>query len=188
MQATKTLITAEEFYEIAPKLGHCELVKGEIIEMAPTGLVHGKIAMKVGTRLSNYVEAQELGVVFAAETGFIVEPATDGDARDTVRGPDVAYVSQEQIPEEGLDDAWGNFPPDLAVEVVSKNDREKQVLEKVGEYLDAGVRLVWVVRPKDKTVTIYRPNGDVELLHASDTLTGEDVVPGFSYSVSEIFS
>ena len=71
--------------------------------------------------------------------------------------------------------------------MVSKNDREKQVLVKVGEYLDAGVRLVWVVRPQNQTVTIYRPNGDVELLHAADTLTGEDVVPGFSYLVSEIF-
>lgn len=187
MQGTKTLITADEFHEIAPKLGRCELVKGEIIEMAPTGLVHGKITMKIGTRLFNYVDAQKLGVVFAAETGFIVEPATNEDGRDTVRGPDVAYVSKKRIPDEGLDDAWGDFPPDLAVEVVSKNDREKQVLEKVGEYLDAGVRLVWVVRPKNKTIAIYRPNGDVDLLRADDTLTGEDVLPGFSCSVFEIF-
>jgi Uma2 family endonuclease len=187
VKGTKTIITAEEFYEIAPKLGHCELVKGEIIEMAPPGLVHGEITMTIGTQLFNHVKTNKLGKVFAAETGFIVEPATDGDPRDTVRGPDVAYVNQTRIPEEGFDDTWGNFPPDLAVEVVSKNDREKQVLEKVGEYLDAGVRLVWVIRPKNKTVTIYRPNGEVELLHTDDTLNGEEVVQGFSCPVSDIF-
>ena len=188
MQGVKTLITAEEFFEISPKLEHCELVRGEIVEMAPPGLIHGEVTMTIGTSLFNYVKEHKLGKVLAAETGFILESATDDYSGDTVRGPDVSYVSQERVPEGGFDDAWGDFPPDLAVEVVSKNDREKQVLGKVGEYLDAGVRLVWVVRPQNQTVTIYRPNGDIELLHAGDALTGEDVVPGFSCRVSEFFA
>ncbi len=184
--ATKTLITADEFFKLAPQLGSCELVRGEIIEMSPPGLIHGRIAMRLGARLFNYVEEHDLGEVFAAETGFIVERATDEQPRDTVRGPDISFVSKERIPEGGFDDSWGDFPPDLVVEVMSKNDTQRQVLEKVGEYLDAGVCLVWVVRPKDKTVTIYRLNGEVEQLQVDDTLDGEDVLPGFSCPVSEI--
>jgi Uma2 family endonuclease len=186
--ATKTLITAEEFSKLAPHLGRCELVRGEIIEMSPPGLVHGKITMTLGARLFNYVEEHNLGEVFAAETGFIVEHSTDEQPRDTVRGPDIAFVKKERIPEGGFDDAWGDFAPDLVVEVMSKNDTQREVLEKVGEYLDAGVRLVWVVRPQNKTVTIYRLNGGVEQLQADDTLDGEDVLPGFSCPVSDVFA
>jgi len=186
--ATKTLITADEFFNLAPQLGRCELVKGEIIEMPPPGLIHGKIAMELGVRLFNYVKEHDLGQVFAAETGFIVEHATDEQSRDTVRGADVSFIRKERIPEGGFDDAWGDFPPDLVVEVMSKNDNQRQVLEKVGEYLDACVRLVWVVRPKDETVTIYRLNGEVEQLQVDDTLDGEDVLPGFICPVSDVFA
>lgn len=185
--ATKTLITADEFWKLAPELEHCELVRGEIVEMSPSGLIHGKITMRLGARLFNYVEKYDLGEVFAAETGFIVEHATDEEQRDTVRGPDVSFIRKERIPEGGLDEGWGDFPPDLAVEVMSKNDTQREVLEKVGEYLDAGVRLIWIVNPKNETVTVYRLNGEIEQLKADDILDGEDVVPGFSCTVSEIF-
>jgi len=184
---TKALITADEFFNLVPQLGHCELVEGEIIEMPPPGLIHGKITMEFGARLFIYAKEHNLGQVFAAETGFIVEPATDEHPRDTVRGADVSFIRKERIPEGGFDDAWGDFPPDLVVEVMSKNDTQKQVLEKVGEYLDAGVRLIWVARPKDKTVTIYRLNGEIEQLHVDGTLDGEDILPGFDCSVSDIF-
>ena len=186
--ATKNLITADEFFNLAPHLGRCELVRGEIIEMSPPGLIHGKTAMRLGAWLFNYVEEHNLGEVFAAETGFIVEHATDEQSHDTVRGPDISFVKKERIPEEGLDDAWGNFPPDLVVEVMSKNDTQREVLEKVGEYLDSGVLLVWVVRPQNKTVTIYRLNGEVEQLHVDDTLDGEDVIPGFNCLISDVFA
>ena len=186
--ATNTLITADEFFNLAPQLGYCELVKGEVIEMSPPGLIHGKIAMELGARLFIHAKEHNLGQVFAAETGFIVEHATDEHSRDTVRGVDISFVSKERIPEGGFDDAWGDFPPDLVVEVMSKNDTHRQVLEKVGEYLDVGVCLVWVVRPKDKTVTIYRNNGQVEQLQVDDTLDGEDVLPGFGCPVSDVFA
>ena len=197
--ATKTLITAEEFSKLAPHLGRCELVRGEIIEMSPPGLIHGKIAMTLGARLFNYVQGHNLGEVFAAEAGFIVEYAADEKSRDTVRGPDISFVKKERIPEGGFDDTWGDFSPDLVVEVMSKNDTHREVLEKVGEYLDAGVRLVWVVRPQNKTVTVYRLNGEIEQLQGDDRkplasvrlpnmLDGEDVLPGFSCSVSDIFA
>jgi len=186
--ATKTLITADEFFKLAPKLGRCELVRGEIIEMSPPGLIHGKVAMTFGAQLFIYVKEHDLGEVFAAETGFIVEHSTDERPRDTVRGPDIAFVKKERIPEGGFDDTWGDFSPDLVVEVMSKNDTQREVLEKVGEYLDAGVRLVWVVRPQNKTVTVYRLNGEVEQLQVDDMLDGEDVLPGFSYPVSDVFA
>jgi len=186
--ATRSLTTAEEFFKLAPHLERCELVRGEIIEMSPPGLIHGIIAMELGARLLMYAKEHDLGQVFAAETGFIVEHATDEQSRDTVRGPDISFVRKEHIPEGGFDDTWGDFPPDLVVEVMSKNDTQREVLEKVGEYLDAGVLLIWIVRPKDETVTVYRLNGEVEQLQVDDTLDGEYVLPGFSCSVSDIFA
>src|SRR5262245_10805712 len=105
---TKILITAEELLQM-PKDGYrYELVKGELRQMAPAGGEHGVIAAKLTRRLEIFVEEKGLGVVCAAETGFLI--ATNPD---TVRGPDLAFVSKERIPESGIPKGYWPFAPDL---------------------------------------------------------------------------
>jgi len=124
------------------------------------------------------VRQHQLGRVYTAETTFSVGKSG--------RKPDAAFVSKARLPENRRQAS--PVPPDLAIEVVSPSDKVYDVQEKVFEYLDAGTKMVWVVEPVSKTVTVYRSRNDIKTLTANDTLTGEDVVEGFSCSVAEIFA
>ena len=188
MRTIKTYHTVDEFFKIAHSLGRCELVDGEIKLMEPAGGEHGNLAIKIGSRLNVFVEEHNLGAVFAAETGYILKHAQKEGERDTVKGIDASFIRKERIPPEGIPKKFIPFPPDLAVEVVSPGDTKREVAEKVQEYLDFGVPLVWVVRPTEKTVTVYRANGEVEVKRGSELLSGEDVVPGFTLKVDGIFA
>jgi Uma2 family endonuclease len=182
MSTTTQLITADDLLRMPDDGLRYELVKGKLIAMPPAGNIHGKRAMRLGWRLAQHVEAHHLGVVFAAETGFKL--ASDPD---TVRGVDIAFVSQKRVDEVG--DVEGYWPgaPDLAVEVVSPGDTYTEVEEKVAEYLDAGVKAVWVVNPRRRSITIYRSLSDITILTEQDTLDAGDVVPGFRCRVGEVF-
>ena len=144
-------VTAEELLEIPNDGLRRELVRGEVRTMAPAGNVHGRIAMNISTPLHPHVRTNGLGVVFAAETGFKIS-----DNPDTVRAPDTAFVRQERG--EAVGDAEGYWPeaPDLAVEMVSPNDRFFEGEEKVAGWLAAGARMVIVANPHGKTVTVRR--------------------------------
>ncbi len=183
MMETKTLITAEELYEMSSDSFRYELVKGELVEMGLTGGMHGKVVAKVTIRLGEYVLAQKLGEVFASDTGFVLTRDPD-----TVRDADVAFVSKERIPQGSLPEGFVPFEPDLAVEVVSPNDRWSDVQQKLALYLNAGTKVVWLVDIENKKVYIYRSLTDLRILTEADTLTGEDVLPGFSCPVAELFA
>lgn len=180
---TKTLITAAELLRMPADGYRYELVKGELRQMSPPGSEHGIDAMNFGGLLFYHVKTQRLGKVFAAETGFLI--ATNPD---TVRGADVAFVCQARIAEIGIPKGYWPGAPDLAAEVISPNDTYNEVEEKVLEWLDAGSRMVVVINPRKKTVSVYRSLTEVTILKASDTFSGNDVVPGFSCPVAEIFS
>ena len=180
--ATKTLYTAQDLLQMPDDEREVELVKGELICMTPTGGRHGKITIRISTPLDNYVMSHNLGVVCGAETGFKLQQNPD-----TVRAPDVSFVSRERIPEEGEPDDYWPFAPDLAVEVISPGDRYEQVKEKVKDYLEAGTSMVWVADPKTRTITVYRSWRQVYELTESDTLSGEEVVPGYGCPVADIF-
>lgn len=183
MSTTIEPTTAEELL-MMPKDGfRYELVKGELKKMSPAGSEHGAVAMNVAILLGQYIKANKLGVVFAAETGFKL--ATDPD---TVLAPDVSFVRRERIPQSGLPKAFYPGAPDLAVEVVSPGDTKKEVAEKVESWLTAGSSAVWVVNPKRRTVTIHRPQAEAVTLDEGDELDGQDVVHGFRCNVSEIFA
>jgi Uma2 family endonuclease len=177
------LVTAAELLQMPEDGIRRELVRGELREMAPAGNVHGRIAMRLAWRLAQYVEAHQLGVVYAAETGFRL--ATNPD---TVRAADVAFVSQRRVDEVG--DVEGYWPgaPDLAVEVISPNDTYTAVEEKVAEWLGAGARSVWVVNPRMRTVAVYRTRTDVSVLTDQDVLSGGDVLAGWEARVADIFA
>jgi Uma2 family endonuclease len=180
--ATRTM-TADELFMMPPDGLRYELVKGELVKMSPTGGKHGILAIRLGAALVQHIEANNLGEAFGAETGFIL--ATNPD---TVRAPDVAFVSRERIPPGDFPEKFWPSAPDLAVEVVSPSDTLYEVEEKIEEYLEAGVKLVWIVNRKKRTVTIYQSNVEPQTLTEADTLDGRDVVPGFQYSLARFFA
>ena len=150
--------------------------------MSPAGSEHGAIIVNITVLLGQHVKSNQLGVCFGAETGFKI--ASDPD---TVRAPDVAFVSRGRVPESGIPKKFWPGAPDLAVEVLSPGDTLEEVEEKVEDWLSAGTRAVWVVSPKRRSLTVYRSMTDMKRLSESDELDGGDVVPGFRSKVSEFF-
>lgn len=130
--------------------------------------------MNLGVELANHVRARELGVVYAAETGF-----TLARHPDTVRAPDVAFVRRERLPTpEPV--GFPDLPPDLVVEVLSPDDRPGELLAKIADWLAAGTRLVWVIDPDRRVARVYRHDGAETIVAADQALDGEDLLPGFS--------
>jgi Uma2 family endonuclease len=179
----KVLLTAEDFWQL-PDDGHTyELVAGECVRMPPSGFLHGTVAGNFARLLGEYAAQYELGAVSVAEAGFTLRQNPD-----TVRAPDVAFVSKARILTQGKPEKFWEGAPDLAVEVVSPNDRFDDVVEKVQEYLAAGARLVWVALPRSKSIMVYHPNGEIKILREGDELQGEDVLPGFVCLVQKVFA
>src|SRR5206468_12011006 len=130
----------------------------------------------------HFVRTRQLGEVFGAETGFTIARNPD-----TVRAPDVAFVTSARIAAIGVTKKFFSGAPDLAVEVVSPSDTVNEVDEKVQDWLDACVRLVWVVNPKPRTVIVYARGQSPRILSESESLDGSDVVPGFRLPIRDIF-
>jgi Uma2 family endonuclease len=175
-------MTAEELLKLPRGRFRYELVKGEFITMSPSGSEHGVIVVNITLLLAQYVKAKNLGLVFGAETGFRIE-----ENPDTVRAPDVAFISRKNIPESSVPKEYWRGAPDLAVEDLSPRDAASKVEQKAREWLSAGAKLVWTINPKRRTVTVHRAPSDVLTLSENDELSGEMIVPGFRCRVSEIF-
>lgn len=168
-------ITLEEF--LTNDYESYEYVKGELVPMSIPTMVHGEISTNIVTLLNNYARQHQLGRVYTAETTFQIG--------ESGRKPDVAFVSQKRLPENRHQAS--PIPPDLAIEVVSPSDKVYDVQEKALEYLAAGTKMVWVIEPMAKTVTVYRSPNDIKVLTQNDTITGEEVVEGFQCAVTEFF-
>lgn len=178
--ALAPLVTAEELIHLNLPDKRTELVKGVLVVREPAGYRHGEVTMNLGGAIHDFVRSRDLGRVVAAETGFKLFSNPD-----TVRAPDVAFIRAERIPEPPP----AGFPamaPDLAVEVLSPSDRPGEVLEKVGDWLNAGVRLVWVVDPTRHVARVYRADGTESHLAETDALDGEDLLPGFSCRLDDV--
>lgn len=182
MRIHKTLWTAEELFRLSTTGRRYELVKGELFEMPPAGGRHGNVAIQIGGVLNAYVKGNQLGAVFAAETGFILRRNPD-----TVRAPDASFVSKERLPARELPIGFMDMAPDLAVEVVSPGDTAREVREKVEEWLGAGTRLVWIIYPSARSVTVYQSPEDFQELSERDSLDGGQVVPGFTCRIRDLF-
>lgn len=155
-----------------------ELVDGQIV-VSPAGFRHGMVALRLGARLLAFVEQSDLGYVLDSSTGVRLPGGN-------VRSPDVCFIAKGRFEDERLPEGFPDLAPDLAVEVLSPDDRPRAVLDKVGEYMQAGVRLVWVIDPKAGRAAVYRSLTDVRELKGAEILDGEDVLPGFRCSVAEI--
>ena len=178
----KTLFTAEELLCLPADGRRLELVKGRVYEMPLADERQTGVAVRMGAALDAHVKGNELGAVFSAGTGFVL-----GRDPDTVRAADAAFVTRERIPEIGVHQGCFPMAPDLAVEVVSPQDRPLDVREKIEDWLEGGTRLVWVVQRVQRIVTVYRPLGDPTEFSEGATLDGEEVIPGFTCAVQELF-
>lgn len=183
MATTTRPMTAKELATLPDDGQRYELLAGELKSMSPSKPRHGRVAARFTGPLETYVSAHELGEVFGAETGFKI--ASDPD---TVRAPDAAFVRQERIDEVGDTDDWWPGAPDLAVEVISPDDRYTEVKQKIGAWLDAGCRMVIVIDPRRREVEVYRSRVSMQVLAEGDVIDGGDVVPGWSLPVAQIFS
>ena len=180
MTTVQEITTAQQLFE-APDLGRCELVQGELVMMSPAGYEHGVIAGEMYGHLFNFVKQNRLGVVTAAETGFVI-----GRDPDTVRAPDAGFIQASRVPRVRTR-GYFQGPPDLAVEVMSPSDQADEVLAKVQDWLAAGCRVVWVVDPTSQTASVYRGSHETSLLTVADELTDDDILPGFRLPLAEIF-
>ena len=174
------LYTADQLFEMGEE-SRCELVKGILREMSPTGGTHGSFTAIISGRIIVYVADHGLGTCFAAETGFIVNRDPD-----TVFAPDFAFVAKDRVPVP-LTEKFVPVVPDLVVETRSPWDRKTEVLVKVREWLDADVRMVLELNPMTRQLTVYRPGRPAEVLGPTDDFQGDDVLPGFALEVSKIF-
>jgi len=138
------------------------------------------VAARLTYLLGDHVYRRRLGVLFAQDTGFKIESGPD-----TVRAPDVSFVSQahaDRIPARG----YAAIAPDLAVEILSPDDRPGELLAKIGQLLDAGTQLVWVIDPMRSEARVHRANGELTIIPADGRLDGEQVLPGFTCSLAEV--
>jgi Uma2 family endonuclease len=159
-------------------IGRCELISGELVMMAPAGGEHGEVALRLGSYLFLFVDEQQLGKTFGAETGFLLDP-------DLVRAPDASFVRAARLPSE-VPSGFIEGPPDLAVEVISPSDAARYVREKVNTWLAKGTSTVWVVDPSTKTVAIHRIGLTTEL-DIEQSIENEPLLPGFVLPVRKVF-
>ena len=180
MSAPAAPMTADELLRRNIPDKRVELIRGVLVVREPAGSRHGLVAMRLGIELGVYAKRTRAGEVFAAETGFKL--ASDPD---TVRAPDAAFITTDRLPAaETTGDP--KLAPDLALEVLSPGDRPGEVLTKVGDWLTAGTRLVWVVDPERRLARVYRQDGSETLLTEDGVLDGEDVLRGFSCPLASI--
>jgi len=178
---TETLVTGDELLGMG-NIGPAELVEGRIVLMSPTGYKHGRYEGRFYKYLEAFVEPKKLGEVFIGEVGIYIRRNPD-----TIRAADVAFISTERLAQQKQEEGFLEVAPELIVEVMSPSDRWSDVKQKLREYFSIGVKLVWVADPTDRTVEAYRSLTDLREFTEADTLTGDDVLPGFSVPVASLF-
>jgi Uma2 family endonuclease len=181
-----SLFTPDDLLRMEDAVNY-ELVDGKLVERH-MGMESSEIAARIVLLIGMFLRTQSVGRLFGADASY----QCFSNAPKKVRKPDVSFIRSERVPGNRLPTGHCPIPPDLVVEVISPGDLAYEVEEKVAEYLDAGVPLVWIVNPPTRTVRIRRPkssaHGSVAELSGDDVIDGEDVLPGFSCKVSEFFA
>jgi Uma2 family endonuclease len=181
---TTKLLSAAEFARLPnpPDGSRQELVRGEIVTMPPPGFRHGVNQLSAAVVIQAFVKSKGLGQV-TVNSGTLTEREPD-----TVRGPDIAFWHKDDLPLDQQPTGYPDVAPRLCVEILSPSNRMAKIVEKIGEYFTSGVKMVWVIDPEDLTVAVYRRPQEARLFHESATISGEDVLPGFSCTARELLS
>ena len=182
MVDTTDQLTAEQLAAMPDNGNRCELVDGVLHMMSPAGGRHGRIAGKLFLRIGNHVEHHRLGVTFAPETGFLLHRNPD-----TVRAPDVSFVSLARLGQLGDYPGYLPLSPDLVAEVVSPQDDASEVEAKANAWLQAGVSVALVVDPQTRSIREYRPQSQLQVYNEGAIDLG-DILPGFELDVAELFT
>lgn len=180
--APPKLLTIEEYLRLPDDGRKTELVRGRVVEVPPTYPFHGYVCSKIGRLVGNHAEAANLGRVMTNDSGVVTERDPD-----TLRGADVCYYSFQRMPGPMPEEGYFPVAPDLVFEVMSPSDRWPQVLKKVTEYLEAGVAVVCVVIPSDRSAIVYRNDTKPEPFAADAELVLPDVLSGFRVPLRQFF-
>jgi Uma2 family endonuclease len=179
--SVEPLLTAEQYARLPDDPAwRDELVRGRLVREPRPGNVHGRIQARLGGWLERYVSERGLGYVTVA-SGYLLEREPD-----TVRGPDIAFVARSRYGDTPPE-KWPDFAPDLAIEVLSPTDRAGRMVEKVAQLFAAGARQVWLIDPEDRTAIVYTAAGEARVLRETDELAGNDIVPGFGFTLRALF-
>ncbi len=176
----ESLITGEQLYRMGD-IGPSELIEGFIVHRQPATYLHAQVAGKVAAALHDFVRQHELGHVMIGGVGVYTRYNPD-----TVRAMDVAFISYECLAKM-TSQSYLDVAPELVVEILSPDDKWSDLMEKLDEYFSIGVKAVWVADPRTRQVYVYQSVTSVERFTEKDTLTGSDVLPGFSVPVAELF-
>ena len=174
--------TADDLLRMPDDGNRYELVAGVLTMMSPAGFQHGYVVLKLGAVVLEFVLQHELGSVTGAETGFRIESDPD-----TVLAPDVAFVRRERIDAIGYPQGFFPGAPDLAVEVRSPSDRGAQIEENAQRWLAAGAQAVWIIDPAAREAVVYTADDEPQRIAADGHLEGGGVLPGFRYSLADLF-
>jgi Uma2 family endonuclease len=175
---TSRTLSDDELLQLPKDGNKYELVDGELV-LSPAGGRHEEICALLCAALVAFVRRNKLGKVFGSNLLYILPSGNR-------RGPDVSFVASRRLPKGRAPKGFFEGAPDLAVEILSPSDRRRKTLDKVGEYLQAGTRLLWLIDPERRTATVYRSLSDVRSIGADGTLDGEDVLVGFRCPLAEI--
>jgi Uma2 family endonuclease len=173
--------TDQEFMTLPEDGGRYELVNGEVVDVGNSGMEHGNIGIFLGGAIELYVRSKKLGVTCDSSTAFTLKTGNK-------RSPDVSFIAKERL--QGIKRLPKGFfqgAPDLAVEVISPSNTFEEIHNKLVEYFDNGCRLAWVIHPDEQSVLVYRQPRPDQLLKLGDRLEGEEVIPGFSLPVADLF-
>ncbi len=177
-------LTDEQFWQICQENDDLRFERsatGELIIMSPTGGNTGKRNVKITTQLDIWNSQNNLGEVFDSNTGFILPNGSQ-------RAPDASWLSREKwdalTPEE--QDKFLPLCPDFVVELMSPTDTLEKTRAKMREYIENGAKLGWLINRKKRQLEIYRPEQDVEILENPQTISGENILPGFVLDLTVI--
>ena len=181
-QPKPKLLTADDLLRLRSEGVRGELIRGVLHKGMASGEEHGELVMNLGFIVNTHVKPRRLGRVVGSDVGVRLERNPD-----TVREPDLAFVSADKRPLGVRNTGYLEVPPDLVVEVVSPSDRLSDAAEKAWMWISYGVGLAWIIHPEDRTVDVYRAGAPVETLTENDVLDGDPALPGFSCAVRDIF-
>ena len=186
--ATKPdMLTADDVLDMPVPEGLIgyELVDGKPVPVTPASRIHGRLTAEIARVLQNYVLEEGLDGEVLVDAGFILGLRRDPER---IRGPDVSYVPQAKLDQNPNPERLLRCVPDLAIEIDLTSGKNPGGQQRIIDYVEAGVRLVWAIDPHSRTATVYHPDGSARLVRTHEALDGEDVVPGFRLELNELFA